>query len=530
MPHAADDGRGPGGLEQPEKGNKVIPLVGAVTRMQNSEEPLSVSAEIPSARRRPRPVSSYSRVDELIPTTPLVLDPETTIAAAAARMIAAKLACAAVRTARGSYGLVTHQDIVEAVVAGATDADAPVSLLARTGLPTVKLGSPAIDALILLLDRDADHVLVLDDRGRLRGLVEPRDFLASTSTAGVTLIEQLRRARTVDELTGTAAGMTSMVDDLLALGLTSQQVIGIYATAVDTVVRRTIALTCAKHPELSLDNFTWLSLGSNGRRETVPSSDLDSAVVLTDDIRPAAKALLRSVLAEVSRSLTDAGLISDNHGVTAAQRGFCRTRSDWNAAAAQWLSQPAEHKGAIMTSLLLDARPVWGDQSLPAVTDLLSDLRTRPQVLRLLLQEALSTKARHRRLLDLRTWRHDQFDLKDQVLLPIVNLARGASLNAGATVTSTTERLRAAAGSTMLPADRASTLIEIFDTLQSIRLRQQLQQRTAGLQPTNSVNLNDLSPIERRVIIQAVRETAAAQRRVGNIAAYGVNEDWRGRQ
>ena len=55
-----------------------------------------------------------------------------------------------------------------------------------------------------------------------------------------------------------------------------------YSSILDTIVRRTITLIFAQHPDLSLDAFTWLSLGSNGRREAVLSSDIDSAVAFRD--------------------------------------------------------------------------------------------------------------------------------------------------------------------------------------------------------------------------------------------------------
>ena len=65
-------------------------------------------------------------------------------------------------------------------------------------------------------------------------------------------------------------------------GLASAKVIAVHSTILDTIVRRAINLIFEQHPDLSLDAFTWLSLGSNGRREAVLSSDVDSAVAFVD--------------------------------------------------------------------------------------------------------------------------------------------------------------------------------------------------------------------------------------------------------
>ena len=49
----------------------------------------------------------------------------------------------------------------------------------------------------------------------------------------------------------------------------------------------------------------------------------------------------------------------------------------------------------MMTSLLVDGRPIHGDPGLPAVTEVFSDLRRHPGTMRLLLEESLSARAKY---------------------------------------------------------------------------------------------------------------------------------------
>ena len=90
----------------------------------------------------------------------------------------------------------------------------------------------------------------------------------------------------------------------------------------------------------------------------------------------------------------------------------------------------------------------------------------------------------------------------------------------------TTERLRAAAGSAMLPDEQARVLIEVFEVLQRLRLRHQLRQLRAGRRPSDVLLRDEVSPIDRSVIRQAVREIAAAQRRMDNVSHYVDIEEW----
>jgi CBS domain-containing protein len=350
--------------------------------------------------------------------------------------------------------------------------------------------------------------------------------MTAATDAGIALDRELRGACTVDELTACAARVPGALGDLLSGGLTAAKVIAVYSAFLDTIIRRAIGLVFAQHPELSVDAFTWLSLGSNGRSEAVPSSDVDSAVAFDDAVDPEAIPAYRAAFGEVYEVLARAGLSADDHGATAQHALFARTNADWRAAGEQWLTAPAEHNGAMMTSLLVDARPIHGDPGLPAVTRVVGDLRGHPGTMRLLLRESLSRRAKQPSGPRILVRRAESFDIKANALLPVVNLARWAALSVGSAVLPTTERLRAASGSAMLPDGQATVLVEVFDVLQRLRLRYQLRQHQAGQRPSDVLLREKVSPIDRSVIRQAVREISAAQRRMDNVSHYVDIEDW----
>jgi CBS domain-containing protein len=127
---------------------------------------------------------------------------------------------------------------------------------------------------------------------------------------------------------------------------------------------------------------------------------------------------------------------------------------------------------------------------------------------------------------DVLTRRTDTFNVKTHALLPIVNIARWAALSVRSAELPTTGRLRAASGSAMLPEEQASILVEVFEVLQRLRLRYQLLQHQRGDQPTDVFVMDRLSPIDRSIIAQAVREISSVQRRMDNVAAYVPAEAW----
>ncbi len=472
----------------------------------------------------PRPADpTYALVDDLIETEPLVLGAHLDVSQAAAAMTASGAGRAAVVDGP-RIAVLTDAHIRGWVAAG----QPPVSAVALADhhQPTVSVGTSSAEAIITMLDRDASCVVVVEPGGELRGIVTDRDFLVSPTTAGVTLHQQLRRATSLDELSRRAVRLPVALRDVTRRGLATSRVIAVHSALVDTVVRRTIELVLARHDDLDAADFTWLALGSNGRREAVLSSDVDAAVAFGDHVGAQRVDAYRAVMGEIVTELARSGLTSDSHGATPAHRLFARTYEEWRAAAQRWLAEPTANKGAVLISLLVDGRPVHGDPGPTILAEVVDELRRNPSTLRVLLDQALQSRARLRTTRTLLTRRQEPFDMKENALAPIANLARWAALSSGSTALSTVERLRTSAGSIMLPTEEATTLIEIFEVLQRLRLRHQLAQLDSGQAASDVLSVDQLSPIDRAVIGQAVREISAVQRRAANLSASAPAGAW----
>lgn len=72
----------------------------------------------------------------------------------------------------------------------------------------------------------------------------------------------------------------------------------------------------------------------------------------------------------------------------------------------------------------------------------------------------------------------------------------------------------------MFTDDNAGTLIEVFEVLQKIRLTYQVAQLERGEVATDVLTMQRLSPLDRSLVGQAVREMSAIQRRMENMSHY----------
>ena len=95
--------------------------------------------------------------------------------------------------------------------------------------------------------------------------------------------------------------------------------------------------------------YTWLAMGSFGRFEPFPSSDVDCALAWEgpnddQDVRQWMNGLAERVLAGLSAS----GLQSDEHGAVASNPLFARSIDAWEAAARSWVEEPERERGLML--------------------------------------------------------------------------------------------------------------------------------------------------------------------------------------
>ena len=269
-------------------------------------------------------------------------------------------------------------------------------------------------------------------------------------------------------------------------------------------------------------------MGSQARREALPSSDVDSAIVwfgAVDD-EAALRERLVGVGPEVLDGLAACGLRLDEHGVNASSPTFVRSLQSWQHVARSWIEDPTQEKALILSSVLIDSRPVWGVHTGTPVADTFALAPDHPALLRLQGKFAVSHRPPTgflRGLVVEHSGEHrGRLDLKHGGVLPIVALARWAGMSAGVTIASTPERLRAASSAGTLSAADAHSLSDAFELINDLRLEHQVAQIRAGVAPDDYVAPDELSTLMRTQLKEAFRAVTSIQKRIAGEASLGV--------
>jgi CBS domain-containing protein len=466
----------------------------------------------------------------LVGRPPVIVNPETSLRYAARRMDAEEASSVLVELGDGQYGIVTDRDLRSQVVAGRRSADEPVTAVMSTPLIGVEADQTGADVMLAMLDHDIRHVVVFSPRSEVLGVIVAIDLVAAETRSPFVLRREIARARNKRELQEAAALLRSTVIALWRAELAPPQISEVISAVTDALIRRVIELAIETEGPPPAD-FCWMALGSHGRREPVPSSDVDSGMAWRDapehdPLKSKARRALASsqtgrymsgIGASVSDCIRVLGWRLDPHGVTAA--GFAASSiEDWDRSIRSWLTRPSDNKVLIAVSILLDGRTVHGDRRLD-VRRLLFEAGDREMLEQWMLRLALAAKPptgfMRNIVVEGSGKRRGTFDIKRGGLLPIVDLARYASLKGDIALNATLPRLRAAADEGIFGGTTARILEEAYELFSHLRLEHQVAQLERGSEPDDHLDPDELDPLTRRYLRDAFREVAAVQRSLG---------------
>jgi CBS domain-containing protein len=467
------------------------------------------------ARPEPPPPASGRTVSELIQAPALVCSPETPVQEAARRMVETGRSSVVTDLGDG-YGIVTDHDIRMRVVAAGAPLDTPLSRVMTAPARTVPADSTASEALVAMLDHGVRHLLVLEARRRLIGVIDDVDLMASERRAPFHLRTLVSRSRDAAGVAEAAADLPRTVIALHEAGLAALTICRMIASIHDTVVRRLIEIA---HEELGSPPvpYSWLALGSFGRREPFPGSDVDCALAWEggDDAGPreAMLVLARRVLAGLSAS----GLRPDTLGAVASNPLFARSIRGWERATEEWLDDPDRGRGLILLQVVVESTEVWGTTTAAErLAAAFARLPRRDRTLRRLAVAALAERPPtgffRQFVLESSGERKGTLDIKRGGLLPIESLARWAALAAGVSAASTPARLEAAERQGTLAGDDAAVLRGAFELVCALRMEHHVHRLRAGLAPDDLIDPKRLAPLTRTSLKEAFRAVARVQR------------------
>jgi CBS domain-containing protein len=465
----------------------------------------------------------------LVRRRPVITGPDTTLREAARMMGTEEASSVLVELDRGEFGIVTDRDLRARVVAGRLSADDPVSAAMSAPVFGVGADQTGADVMLTMLEHDIRHVPVFSAPGEVLGVIVGIDLVAAEASSPFVLRRAIAQARNKGELQDAAAQLRSTVVTLHRAELTPLHVSDVISAVTDALIRRMIELGIESEGPPPAE-FSWMALGSHGRREPMPSSELDSGMAWRDrpDSDPITAeprrrlastrtaAYMQALAAHVADCVRVLGWRLDPHGVTASGAFSASSIEDWRLGVSSWLEHPSDNRVLIAVSILLDGRILYGPERGLDVKPLLFEGGNRANLEQWMLRLALAAKPPTGFMRDIVVYasgkRGEALDIKQGGLLPVVGLARYVALVGEIPANQTLDRLRAAADLSILKAEEARVLEEAFELFSALRLEHQVSQLERRREPDDRIDPRELDRLTRRYLRDAFRELAAVQR------------------
>lgn len=427
----------------------------------------------------------------------------------------AEQSCALIKS-RTDLGLVTDRDFRSKVGVGEVSIDDPIHLIMSSPVITVPNNTTLAAAFLLMVEAGVHHLVVADENDEPVGIVRAMD-LSSVELRNPLLIRAaIESAQTIDELSVASKLLLPSLVELHDTGIPALHVGALMSAIVAAILTRVLDLTDAVESPIT---HSWLILGSMARREPLPISDVDTAIVwadlpnsvdLSDEIQNGAK--------QVLNLMERCSLRRCPNGANADNPLFSRSRSGWIDISQGWLSDPSRAGALLLSSIAADSQPLTQMTLGRTITDTIRATTRSRDFLSELLRFTLAKKPPVgfvRGLVVENSGEHSgELDLKKGGLTPISSLARWLAIAQGDVRGGTIDRLKRAKLSGSLKEDEADILTNAFEDIYQLIFEQEIISIRSGKAGSSWISPQNLDSLTRRHLRESFRAVAAIQNRI----------------
>lgn len=467
--------------------------------------------------------SLTSPLSALIRGLPVTCTPQTSIREVLSRMHEARIgSMIAVDDAGRPLGILTLPDVLERIALPQIDIELPVIGIMTTQLTHLPPQALAYEAALTMAKQGFRHVLVVENE-RLVGLVSEKDLFALQRVGLRQIGSAIRHAKNLTELQHGAADIRRMAHNMMAQGVTAEQLTQFISTFNDLLTSRAVELeyTASGIDAAMATRLCWMALGSEGRLEQTLSTDQDNALIFTvpegmsaDEVRER----MLPVARRINETLALCGFPLCRGNVMASNPHWCLSQEEWKRKFADWITNGTP-EALLHASIFFDFRALHGAHGLAEQLRLwLSGAASdNTRFLHQMAENAMRIRPPLGVVRDFVVGKEHTLDLKLNGITPFVDAARIFSLAAGVAHTSTLQRLRASAAKLKIHPAEVEAWIDAFLFIQVLRMRHHDEGQEQGLsdeQLDNRIDPEALHELDRRILKEAFRQARKLQARL----------------
>ena len=409
---------------------------------------------------------------------------------------------------RNPKGLVGIHTIVNSILFHGVHPDEPVGNIVEKDFYSIDCNSYFFDALHCMIKNKTNTLVVTEDN-RLKGILTGFDLLRFRGRETLSLLRNIENAPDLFQLNIMRGEVEKVLRELMADGAHASHACKIISEFNDKIVKKVIAFAvevCGEPPCA----HAWLGLGSEGRREQTLFTDQDNAIIFANRHSKGAADYFKKFSDFVINGLTQCGISPCKGEVMATNPKFFGDLEEWKIRTSEWLtSQSLEEKESMFANVFLDFRSLHGKPSL--------EMELRAHVLKCIKENSFFLKFLTQSIIAIPTpigffnnfiveksGEHKAcLNVKLHGLVPLTTCVKIMTLQHGIAETNTLERITALGHLGVITAAQQEMLVQAFESLLTLKIRNNLADIEQGKSFGNHVKPSDLSTRQKQILKEA---------------------------
>ncbi len=402
-------------------------------------------------------------------------------------------------------GIITDKDLRSKIATGLFPIEAQINEIMSSPVITVPENLSIAEAQIMMLKNNVGHLCVTEDGtvfSTIKGVISEHDIIVAQANNPGVLLKQAKRASKSSDLKDVRYKLTHLIKQSLAKNIPINHIASITGEINVAITKRAIELAIEKMETPPPSRFTWINIGSQGRKEQLLLTDQDNALLFEDvpeNEYQNVKSYFVSLSEKVTKTLNKVGYEYCPAQMMASNPMWCKSLTDWKKQFNLWINAPGEN-GILMCSIFFDYDFVFGDESLLEKLSqsiyentkgnelffayLGVDAIKNPPPLGFFKQFIVESDGENK----------DTFDIKARAMMPLIDAARILILNKEIRhINNTYLRYKKMAELEPQNKDLYEGCAEAFLTLLTFRTDEGMQNNNSG----RFLNLNTLSKLDK---------------------------------
>jgi CBS domain-containing protein len=401
-------------------------------------------------------------------------------------------------------GILTDKDIRIKIGIGQYDLSAQISEIMSSPVITFPEKISVAEAQIAVLKHKVSHICVTKDgtnHTEVVGVIVGHNLNAMQTNNPAFLIREIKYAKDVETLRHIRVLASQLTQGYL------EQEIPIYfitkvISEINTAITKRIIKLCinelGQEPPVA---YTWLAMGSQGRKEQLLITDQDNALVfenVSEEEYPAVKEYFLALSTKITEKLNTVGFEYCPANIMASNPKWCNSLKEWKKQFKDWVNNPTADK-ILLSIIFFDFEYIDGDKDLynQMSDSVFKYIAERKTFLGFLSKATLNNPAPlgfFKQFLVEQDGEHkDQFDIKSRAIRPLVDAARIFSLHHNLKINSTIARFEKLMEVEPQNRDFFESCAHAFKILLQFRTLQGLANNDGG----KFVDINSLSKSDR---------------------------------